>query len=188
MEENPGQDRTSKTVPTARDVVRAYLDVLALGEPLLHQLWHASGTSLSQFRVLRLLSQRSQTAGSLAEDAGLPKSSISRILERLEQRGFIVREWDQADRRRVRIRLTAQGEEALRNWPAEALEDLTAAAEAMSPEERQTFLEASRSFARRVRGLEEHAANPPTAARRHALHDAAASHAHDAARTQPGEG
>ncbi len=149
------QDEPRREV-TARDVVLTYLETLSLGEPLLHQLWQASGTSLAQTRVLRLLFQGGLTAGSLAEEAGLPKSSLSRILERLEERHLVVREWDRADRRRVYIRLTPEGEEVLRNWPRDVLRDLTAAAEALSPEERRVFLHASRAFAEHVRTLEAH--------------------------------
>lgn len=46
--------------------------------------------------------------GALAERSGLPTSTVTRILDRLEQRGLVRREPDPVDRRRVRVALAEQ--------------------------------------------------------------------------------
>jgi len=48
----------------------------------------------------------------LSERAGTRASTLTGLLDRLENRGYLVREVDPADRRSFRLPLTAQGQEA----------------------------------------------------------------------------
>lgn len=147
-----------------RDVVRAYLDVLALGEPFLYGLWQRSGVSLTQMRILRILEQSQHTAGSLAQAAGLPKSSLSRVLIRLEEKNLVRRETDRTDRRRVHIILTDGGIEALGRWPQAVLSELARAVDTMPSDERQTFVESVARFTEHVRRVQESPAHAAPAA------------------------
>lgn len=114
MASNRGPGGTSSD----RDLLRAVVDVLVLGEPFVLSLWQSSGLTLTQIRVLRAIQRTCTSAGALAQDAGIPPSSLSRILERLEERGLVVREVDRDDRRRVRIAVTAAGTSFLNALPA----------------------------------------------------------------------
>lgn len=158
-----GKDSGPLEPVDTRDVVRAYLDVLALGEPFLFGLWQKSGVSLTQLRILRLLEQSQHTAGSLANAAGLPKSSLSRVLIRLEDKNLVRRETDRTDRRRVHIILTDAGTGALGSWPRSVLEELARAVDTMPADERQTFVESVARFTERMRHVQEEPAHavPP---------------------------
>jgi DNA-binding transcriptional regulator GbsR (MarR family) len=62
-------------------------------------------TDLNCLNILALSGQR--TAGELARATGLTTASITGVLDRLESAGFVRRERDPADRRRVVVRLEA---------------------------------------------------------------------------------
>ncbi len=78
---------------------RAYRPVL---EPL--------GLTYPQYVALvALWEQDDQTVGSLGEKLFLESNTLTPILKKLEQTGFVERRRDPADERQVRIRLTAKG-------------------------------------------------------------------------------
>jgi DNA-binding MarR family transcriptional regulator len=55
-------------------------------------------------KVLRLLGQRAVTAGDLASYMGLTGAAVTALVDRLESLGYVRRERDGDDRRRVNIR------------------------------------------------------------------------------------
>jgi predicted transcriptional regulator len=66
------------------------------------------GINSTDLNCLNILSFRGQmTAGELARETGLTTASITGVVDRLEEAGFVRRERDPADRRRVVIRLVA---------------------------------------------------------------------------------
>lgn len=150
---------------STRDVIRAYLDILAVGEPFLFGLWQEYGMSLTQMRILRLLAQSQHTAGSLAQAAGLPKSSLSRVLIRLEDKNLVRRETDRTDRRRIHILLTEDGTNMLERWPTPVLQELARAVDGMSDEERGAFVGSAQRLTHRMREAQEETwqAQPPPA-------------------------
>jgi DNA-binding MarR family transcriptional regulator len=130
----------SETRPSDRDVLRAVVDVLVLGEPFVFSLWQASGLTLTQIRVLRAIQLTRPCAGDLAHDVGVPPSSLSRILERLEQRGLAMREIDRSDRRRVLITVTDAGASFLGTLPALDKSPLGQAVAELKGPEREAFI------------------------------------------------
>jgi DNA-binding MarR family transcriptional regulator len=65
------------------------------------------------------------TVGGIAAGLGISAGWASRLVEELEERGYVVRERDQADRRVVRIRLSAdavEGVSRVYRWRDEAVE------------------------------------------------------------------
>ena len=73
------------------------------------------GLPTGSLTVLALIAANpgsSQTA--LAGRAGLNKSALVGIVEALEQRGFVDRDRAASDRRRYRVSVTAEGEQAMR--------------------------------------------------------------------------
>ena len=72
------------------------------------------GINATDLNCLNLLSFSGQmTAGQLAKATGLSTASITGVIDRLEETGFVRRERDAADRRRVVVRLVT--ERALRD-------------------------------------------------------------------------
>ena len=77
------------------------------------------GLTSPQIATLRLLSKDPDaTPGSLADDLHLSPQTMAGILNRLEQRGFVVRCKDERDRRSTRVRITEEGRSAVLKAPA----------------------------------------------------------------------
>jgi DNA-binding MarR family transcriptional regulator len=115
----------------------AYLDAIALAEPIQAQLWQHAHLTLTQVSVLRHLRAGPQTGGRLGELAGLSAASISRLVDRLEKRGLVSRRRDTDDRRQVEIHLEPAGERLLGEARVFRGSDLHHAVEAMSSDERR---------------------------------------------------
>ena len=76
--------------------------------PILEKL----GLTYTQYVALvALWEQDDQTVGELGEKMFLESNTLTPILKKLEQTGFIERRRDPADERQVRIRLTPKGSE-----------------------------------------------------------------------------
>ena len=88
--------------------------VLTKAQRNIHQLFKAElaphGVTPGQYAVLRCLwDENAQTASKLAERLALDGSTITGILDRMEQKGLIVKLTDPKDRRAMQATLTAQG-------------------------------------------------------------------------------
>lgn len=67
--------------------------------------------SLNEWRVLLVLAGHPQvTAGEVTVVTGLDKMSVSRAIASLVHQGRVVRKVDATDKRRLRLRLSAEGE------------------------------------------------------------------------------
>ncbi len=69
--------------PDVKQALLAYLDAVALSEPIQAQLWQEAGITLTQLSVLRQLRQGPQPAGRLGHAVGLSPTTITRVLDRL---------------------------------------------------------------------------------------------------------
>ena len=100
------------------------------------------GPPANAWKILAVLNKyKVQSASELKAHSTLEMDKITRIVDNLVERGFVVRKQDQLDRRRVVIRLSVAGKRV-----AKYLEDSIAAMEhdflgALHPSERQTFYE-----------------------------------------------
>ena len=102
--------------------------------------------SLFKLSILGVLYRKGPvTATDLATREHIRPQSLTRPLAFLEERGFVSRQPDEADRRRLRITITAEGKKALsadvrrkEAWLARAIE------QALSPDERELLFHASR--------------------------------------------
>jgi DNA-binding MarR family transcriptional regulator len=102
--------------------------------------------SLSKLSILGILYRKGPvTATDLATREHIRPQSLTRLLAFLEERGFVSRQPDEADRRRLLITITAEGKKALsadvrrkEAWLARAIE------QALSPDERELLFHASR--------------------------------------------
>lgn len=115
----------------------AYLDALALAEPIQEQLWQSAHLTLTQVSVLRHLRAGPQTGGRLGQLAGLSAASVSRLVDRLERRGLVGRKRDTEDRRIVEVHLEPAGERLLGEARVFSGSELHQAVETMSSHERR---------------------------------------------------
>lgn len=66
--------------------------------------------STSQLLVLELLADsEAQTVGGIADRVGLAQATATSLVDRLEERGLVLRRRGDSDRRQVRVVLTAAG-------------------------------------------------------------------------------
>jgi DNA-binding MarR family transcriptional regulator len=117
-------------------LIRALAGLLALTEPPLLRLWRSAGLTFTQRRLLRHLRGGPRGAGELALASGLSAPSLTRLVARLERRGYVRRTVDEADRRRIVVTLTSAGERVLADHRVFREAGLVAAARALEPEAR----------------------------------------------------
>jgi DNA-binding MarR family transcriptional regulator len=104
------------------------------------------GLSMLNLSILGILYRKGPvTATDLALQEHIQPQSLTRLLASLERRGYVSRQPDAADRRRLLITLTAGGKKALgadvrkkEAWLARGME------RTLSPDERELLLHASR--------------------------------------------
>ena len=100
-----------------------------------------SGLGLSDFAVLEmLLSKGPQKVNHIGRRIDLTSGSITTAIDRLEARGLVVRELDDADRRSRIVRLTPAGRAHIGEifaWHSAALE---AASSALTKAERKSLI------------------------------------------------
>lgn len=96
----------------------------------LQPLLDDAGLSPEHWRIMALLhEQPGLGAGAIAEGAVLPSASVTRHVDKLVERGMVVRRIDPADKRRVVIGLSPRGQDKAERLLAEerAVEDTIAA-------------------------------------------------------------
>jgi DNA-binding MarR family transcriptional regulator len=82
------------------------------------RLGKAMGLTVPQLVVMRAIAGAGEpTASEVARRVSLSQATVTTILNRLEERGFLVRERSSEDRRRLRLCLTASGREVLSEAP-----------------------------------------------------------------------
>lgn len=95
--------------------------------------------TLQQFNVLRVLYVRGEGEGlschQIASRLITRVPDITRLLDRLEKRGFVQRRRSTKDRRVVRSRLTAEGEAIVESIHDPSLEEVRAQFSSLSPRE-----------------------------------------------------
>jgi DNA-binding MarR family transcriptional regulator len=71
---------------------------------LLHSaIAEALGLHVTDLRALWLLGEAPRTAGELAEELGLTSAAITALVDRLERNGYVARQRNNRDRRKVTI-------------------------------------------------------------------------------------
>lgn len=123
---SPGQDaqadwevpwpegvRTGSWTPERAQLAMEFVAAVRKTGSLMHLMSQAAadriGINATDLNCLNILSFSGQlTAGELARATGLTTASITGVIDRLEQAGFVRRERDAADRRRVVIHLNTQ--------------------------------------------------------------------------------
>jgi DNA-binding MarR family transcriptional regulator len=145
---------TEQVDPTLVALLRAYLDAVTLSEPLQGRIWAASELTLTQVRLLRRLAKAPRSVGELGLELGLTPPSMTRILDRLEERKLIERRRDPTDRRKVVAAILQAGERLVTSVPLLEKSAIRRAAELMVPTDRERIVAALNEFTAAVRALE----------------------------------
>jgi DNA-binding MarR family transcriptional regulator len=136
-------------------LLRAYLDGVTLSEALQTSIWHTAELTLAQVRVLRRLARQPQSLGQLGTDLALAPPSMTRLADRLEERGLIARRRDDDDRRKVVATLTDEGRRLVTAIPFIEGTAIRLAAERMTVADRERISAAMRDFNAAVRLIED---------------------------------
>lgn len=82
------------------------------------KLARQSGMTTSQLIVLQILQTYGEmTARQIAQSMNLTQATVTSLLDRLQERGWVTRERGREDRRRVHVRLTKIGQRRLERAP-----------------------------------------------------------------------
>lgn len=123
--------------PETRRVLRAYLDAVALAEPLQRELARTYGVALGDLHALRLLRDLGTVPiGRFGAALQLHPSSTTNLVDRLEGAGLVERGADPSDRRVTLLRLTERASDALGDRALVESSGLVARIERLGPGER----------------------------------------------------
>ena len=99
------------------------------------------GLTSSQIGVILLLwFERANTPNEMSRALSYDTGSMTRMLDRLEKKGFLVRQRSQSDRRVVELVLTAQGRDAAQQHPDLIAAVMTEQLRGFAPEEVTTLV------------------------------------------------
>lgn len=128
--------RTSRSLPIA--LLRARERVMKPIRSMLSEV----GVTEQQWRVLRVVQEEGpQDPTRIAEQACLLLPSLTRILQKLEEKQLISRKTDPGDRRKQIVRVTAEGEAIIRENLANTLEILDNLRARMGPDRYEALLD-----------------------------------------------
>jgi DNA-binding MarR family transcriptional regulator len=142
---------------TRRAVVRDFADVVDIISREMVQVSSrelaSHGLTLLQYHALRAISTFGPALdmSSIGAATGLTASSLTSIVDRLQERGLAERHHDEKDRRRVVATITGAGEALMDRMRTRELEMLTDLLENSSTEDLATTLEVFRALHRRMR-------------------------------------
>lgn len=127
-------------------IVRALRRIIRRTAEHSRQLGRESGLTVPQLlclRAIRDLQPSGEVTGrSVAEFVQLSEATVSRILDRLEQAGMVIRQRASDDRRRVYHSLSESGEQQLLSMPTPLHEQLLKRLDSLNLEERLELLTA----------------------------------------------
>ena len=98
------------------------------------------GITAAQFKVLIIMAQFDvDTPAELCRHLSLDSGSMTRMLDRLEQKNLLIRQRSEADRRQVRLVLTDEGQALADQLPKIGADAMNQLAGAISPQELQNL-------------------------------------------------
>ncbi|HEX9068215.1 MAG TPA: MarR family transcriptional regulator [Ktedonobacterales bacterium] len=109
--------------------------------------------SLSEIYALSILAERAPLSQQeLGAELALEKSSVSRLVQQMEQRGWVLRERDMRDSRLRLLRLTVEGGRLAEHLQRHLSEAHAALFERLTPHEQSALLEGLTALRRALEG------------------------------------
>jgi len=125
------------------DALVALRQIIRIADLRAKQLARAVQLTATQLLVLQTVEGGEDvTPGAIAREVNLTQATITTILDRLEKRGLLQRERSETDRRKIFVRLTAEGARAIHSAPVPLHESFVRGFERLRPWE-QSMLVAS---------------------------------------------
>jgi len=144
-------------------------DVARLLRKVYDRRVRALGLTRSQWWVVtHLYRSEGATQSELADILEVERATLGRLLDRLEDKGWIRRQADARDRRAKRVYLTPQIEEPMRTMRSVAAEVRGDALSGLSPEEQDRFVDTLLKIKGNLMRLEDGGGNAGNARRREA--------------------
>lgn len=107
-----------------------------------------------QWRVLRIIHDRGETDATAIAEAGLLHApSVTRILRELAQRGFILRQMDEEDRRRTIVTLSADGAAQIAQLSGHVAGLMQDYAQRFGPDRLDRLMEELRTLCAAIKGV-----------------------------------
>jgi DNA-binding MarR family transcriptional regulator len=125
----------TNAIPRSMNAVRSIVRALRINTRAIEL---KMGISLAQLFVLQQLAERSASSlNDLAERTATHQSSVSVVVRRLVERGFVSRTSSTADKRRIEIELTPDGRRLLEGAPTTIQTQMMAAMQRMHANDRE---------------------------------------------------
>lgn len=117
-------------------------ELLNIMEKCGHFLYHRRGGKRGQIRILNLLDKSNGvTQKELLQNIPIKSGSMSEMVSKLEAQGFILKERDKEDRRKINIILTPKGKSFLDRQLAINREQEKDLFTSLTPEEQQLLIQ-----------------------------------------------
>lgn len=97
------------------------------------------GLITAEHRCLKALLDGPKTAGALAQASGLTPAAATSMIDRLEKRGFVERQRDGADRRKVLVAMTKPASDTLGKFYKPVAEETAAMLDNFAPADLSTI-------------------------------------------------
>ncbi len=160
----------TEQITAAMNAVRSIVRALRVSSRMIE---HKMGMSGAQLFVLQQLAERpAHSLNELADRTATHQSSVSVVVRRLVDHGYVTRTASDTDRRRVELALTESGREILAGAPTTVQVKLLRGARALSPEEKRSLAKLLDAWVQ-ASGLED--GSPPLMMDEHAADHADAS-------------
>lgn len=130
--------------------------IIIIQSKLMRPIIQQRKTELSPLEVLCLITleeNQTVTMTMLANVLRVSKSQLTRLVDNLVSQGFAKRDFDNMDRRSIKISLTEAGLALLANIEKEAREDLAARLEAFDENSKRELSNAANSLTRLLKEL-----------------------------------
>lgn len=95
---------------------------------------------------------KSPTMGELGDSSGFQLSSLTRITDKLVERGLVAREADASDRRVVRIRITDEGSQIVRKFEIARKKKVRSILMRLTSSERKDLIRVLQDIHKRISG------------------------------------
>ena len=147
-----GTDREVETARAIHEIQEALVDLEDVIVPILPDEWLSTDLTMPQLKVLLILWRAGATRMSdLATGLDVTMATATGVVDRLVEKGYVVREGLAGDRRVVISRLSPEGEEFMKKLRLSGRVSIGRILEAMTPEQLNVVAQGTEAFIQAAR-------------------------------------